>query len=135
MTPTKRWQKQFMKAISSHDDPSNGARAFVDVDVPSPILRPYDVLVDVRAVAINPVDFKVAVPSPAEESPFIVRWDFAGVVLERGAMPHSVAIGDEVWGAGDITRAGCFAEKVAVDSRFFRRSRELRHSLRQPPSR
>ncbi len=106
-----------MKAIATSYDPSTKNYSFRQVELPRPELRPDDVLVEVRAFATNPADFKVAAGRGRGPEPLIVGWDFAGVVIERGARATGFEIGDEVYGAGDISRPGSYAELVAVDSR------------------
>jgi zinc-binding alcohol dehydrogenase family protein len=91
-------------------------------EVPIPELRPRDLLVRVHAAGVNPVDAKQRGGGPAgapvPEAPKIVGWDAAGVVAGAGAEATRFAIGDEVFFAGDITRAGAYAEYVAVDERI-----------------
>lgn len=108
----------FMKAIASDFDAATKTYRFQRVELPRPSLRPHDVLVEVRAFATNPVDFKVAASRAGSAEPVIVGWDFAGVLVEVGVEASGFAVGDEVWGAGDITRPGAYAELVAVDSRL-----------------
>lgn len=106
-----------------------GARQFLPVtdpeclvvfetDLPKP--GPMDLLVRVRAVAVNPVDTKIrkSLGDQALESPRILGWDAAGVVEAMGEDVKGFAVGDEVFYAGDLTRSGCNAELQAVDSRI-----------------
>lgn len=91
------------------------------VEVPAPSLRPHDVLVEVRAFSVNPVDYKVrSSRTGTADAPVILGWDGAGIV--RAVGPEATfAVGDEVYFAGDLTRAGTYAEQVAVDSRLIAR--------------
>lgn len=107
-----------MKAIASTYDAATQSYSFRPVDVPPGALRPRDVRVEVRAVATNPVDFKVAKGRASSPEPVIVGWDFAGVVVERGTEATAFQLGDEVYGAGDLSRPGAFAELLAVDERI-----------------
>lgn len=107
-----------MKAIASDYQASTQTYSFREVEVAEAALRPNDVRVAVRAFATNPVDFKVAKGRAGSPDPVIVGWDFAGVVVERGAEVRSLELGDEVYGAGDISRPGAYAERVAVDARI-----------------
>ncbi|GAB1822447.1 zinc-binding alcohol dehydrogenase family protein [Herbidospora sp. RD11066] len=88
----------------------------VDVDVPPPSLRPHDVLVQVEAVSVNPVDVKVAASAGDEQK--ILGYDAAGTVVQTGPEVRRFAAGDRVYYAGDITRQGTNAEFHAVDSRI-----------------
>jgi NADPH2:quinone reductase len=106
-----------MRAIAYVHDPAHRSHVIVEGELPEPELREHDVLVEVRAAGTNPVDYKVGLSRTNTGAPVIVGWDFAGVVRKVGAGASGFAVGDEVWGSGDITRAGAYAELVAVDSR------------------
>jgi NADPH2:quinone reductase len=87
-------------------------------EVPLPTLRDSDVLIRVRAFAVNPGDtvirrFKSAAPGQG----VVLGWEFAGIVERVG--PHTTGFqpGDEVYGAGDLSRDGNYADYVAIDYR------------------
>lgn len=107
-----------MKAIAYVHDPANKSHVIAEGELPEPELRENDVLVEVRAAGTNPVDYKIGLSRTNTGAPVVVGWDFAGVVRKLGARASGFAVGDEVWGAGDITRTGAYAELVAVDSRI-----------------
>src|ERR1700758_2049924 len=88
--------------------------ALADASVPVPEPRPRDVLVQVAAVSVNPVDTKVR-PGPSGR---ILGYDAAGTVVAAGPEVTRFAPGDEVYYAGDITRPGSNAEFQAVDERI-----------------
>ncbi|BBX09629.1 zinc-binding alcohol dehydrogenase family protein [Mycolicibacterium aichiense] len=92
-----------------------------DVTVPVPQLRPRDLLVRVQAVSVNPVDTKQRRGLTPSAEPAILGYDAAGVVEAVGPAVETLAVGDEVWYAGDITRAGSNAELQAVDERIVAR--------------
>lgn len=83
------------------------------VDVPRPGAR--DLLVDVRAVSVNPVDTKVRAGNSGER---ILGFDAAGTVVATGGEVTRFAVGDEVYYAGDITRPGTNAQFHVVDERI-----------------
>lgn len=84
------------------------------VDVPEP--GPHDLLVEVRATSVNPVDTKVrAGDSHAHR---ILGFDAAGTVVATGSDVTRFGVGDEVYYAGDITRPGSNAQFQAVDERI-----------------
>lgn len=87
----------------------------VEIDVPVPTKR--DLLVEVRAVSVNPVDTKVRRGHRRDERR-VLGWDAAGVVVARGPDASTFALGDEVYFAGSITRAGSNAERCLVDERI-----------------
>ena len=88
------------------------------LDVPEPEMMPHDLLVDVRAVAVNPVDVKVRANMPPDADYRILGYDAAGIVLQTGSDVDGFKPGDEVYYAGDITRAGSNAERQVVDARI-----------------
>lgn len=95
----------------------------VAFEAPLPVPGPLDLLVRIRAVAVNPVDTKVraSLGSVALDPPRILGWDAAGTVEVVGAEVRGFAVGDEVFHAGDLTRPGCNAQWQAVDSRLVAR--------------
>ena len=95
-----------------------------EVTVPKPTATGHDIVVKVKAVATNPIDYKRLGNlgnSDAKyevDGPLIVGWDASGIVEEVGPDVTLYQPGDEVMFAGDFFRAGAFAEYVAVDSRI-----------------
>jgi NADPH2:quinone reductase len=80
---------------------------------------PDDVLVKVKAVAVNPVDTKVrAMPTQTLDTPRILGWDASGEVVAVGENVTKFRVGDAVYYAGDITRPGCNAPYQCVDARL-----------------
>jgi NADPH:quinone reductase len=75
--------------------------------------------VRVEAVSVNPVDTKVRSPkTQVEAQPRVIGYDAAGVVEAVGTSVKDFKPGDEVYYAGDITRAGSNAQYQAVDARL-----------------
>ncbi|TFW30947.1 zinc-binding alcohol dehydrogenase family protein [Duganella callida] len=109
-----------MKAIAYRKSlPITDAEALIDVELPEPQASGRDLLVEVRAISVNPVDVKVRVNSaPAEGQSKVLGWDAAGVVKAVGPDVTLFKPGDEVWYAGDITRAGTNSEFHLVDERI-----------------
>lgn len=91
----------------------------VDVEVDRPVLEEHDLLVEVRAVSVNPVDTKVR--KGHTEGRRVLGYDAAGVVREVGPGVTLFAPGDEVYYAGNIARPGTNAELHAVDERIVAR--------------
>ena len=112
-----------MKAIGfDRPLPISDAAALLDIELPTPELRPHDVLVEVRAIAVNPADVKVrAAHTPPPGSYRILGWDAAGVVKAVGSGVQHFQVGDEVYYAGVINRPGSYAELQAVDERIVAR--------------
>jgi zinc-binding alcohol dehydrogenase family protein len=99
--------------------PGSNPLAFEPRELPDPTPGDQDLLIRVEAVAVNPVDTKVRASLPKEPGPArILGWDGAGVVTAAGGAVRGFSPGDAVFFAGDITRPGCYAEKVLVDWRL-----------------
>ncbi|WP_461215090.1 alcohol dehydrogenase catalytic domain-containing protein [Lacticaseibacillus sp. GG6-2] len=82
-------------------------------DVPTPAPGADEVLIEVKAVGLNPVDAKVVARSNAAwQYPHVLGLDVAGVVVAVGANVSAFAAGDHVCGHGDLAQPGCFAELV-----------------------
>jgi zinc-binding alcohol dehydrogenase family protein len=91
----------------------------MDVNLDKPSTGGHDILVAVKAIAVNPVDVKVRAPKDTvEQAPRILGWDAAGVVEAVGEDVTLFAPGDEVFYAGDITRPGAYSEFQLVDERI-----------------
>ena len=67
----------------------------VEIDVPAP--EGHDLLVDVRAVSVNPADVKVRAAADPGGTPKVLGYDAAGVVLAVGDAVTAYAPGDEVY--------------------------------------
>lgn len=94
--------------------------ALVDIaDLPRPQAEGHDLLVEVAAVSVNPVDTKVrrsATPPDGEWK--ILGWDAVGSVVEVGPDAQGFAPGDAVFYAGSIVRPGANSEFHLVDARI-----------------
>ncbi|OMQ22401.1 zinc-binding alcohol dehydrogenase family protein [Serratia oryzae] len=106
-----------IKAIAV--DPQNPAR-FIEIAPEQPTPGQYDLLVEVKAVSVNPVDTKVHanLQKNGLQQPRILGWDASGVVLAVGSSVTGFKPGDEVWYAGDITRPGSNSTQQLIDSRI-----------------
>jgi zinc-binding alcohol dehydrogenase family protein len=83
------------------------------VDVPQP--GPHDLLVEVHAVSVNPVDTKVRAGNSGDR---VLGFDAAGTVVATGSAVTRFGVGDDVYYAGDLTRPGTNAQFHAVDERI-----------------
>jgi zinc-binding alcohol dehydrogenase family protein len=108
-----------MKAITfiEHALPIDDPQALIDISLPVPTPGPRDLLVEVRAVSVNPVDTKVRAGTFTKE-PKILGWDATGIVREVGAEVTLFQPGDEVFYAGSIARTGSYSEFHLVDERI-----------------
>ncbi len=109
-----------MKAVAYRQSlPIEHPEALQDVDLPEPCAGGRDLLVEVRAVSVNPVDAKMRMRSqPAAGEWQVLGWDVAGVVREVGPEVRGFVPGDRVWYAGAIDRPGANAELHLVDERL-----------------
>jgi NADPH:quinone reductase-like Zn-dependent oxidoreductase len=87
-------------------------------DMPAPEMGPRDVLIDVKAASLNPVDFKLRErkvwPVLRPRFPLILGCDVAGVVKSAGAEVERLRVGDEVFARLEKGRMGGLAEQVAA---------------------
>jgi len=106
-----------IKAIAINpDNPQN----FIEIQQPQPTPGEFDLLVEVKAASVNPVDTKVhkGAQKNGLQQPRILGWDASGVVLAVGSKVSGFKAGDEVYYAGDITRPGSNASQQLVDARI-----------------
>lgn len=107
-----------MKALAYERAHPLDAFAVDLVEVDEPRLRDGDLLVEIRAVAVNPGEaFIRSVRSAEPGGRVILGWEFAGVVIKTGTSATGFTVGDRVMGTGDVTRDGCWAQQLAVDHR------------------
>lgn len=109
-----------MRAVAYQSpQPISSASALVDVDLPVPVATGQDLLVEVRAVSVNPVDTKIRKSvAPADGEWKVLGWDAAGVVVATGPDVTAFRPGDEVYYAGAIHRPGTNAQYHLVDERI-----------------
>lgn len=86
---------------------------------PSPTVGPRDVLIDVKAASLNPLDYKIrkgkAKPAIRVPLPIALGCDVAGTVVQVGQDVTTFAPGDAVFARLERLRMGGLAEQVAAD--------------------
>jgi NADPH:quinone reductase len=93
--------------------------ALVDIELPKPAPAGKDLLVEVKAISVNPVDTKVRRrEAPASGQWKVLGWDAAGIVAAVGSDVRGFKPGDAVFYAGSIARQGTNAEFHLVDERI-----------------
>ena len=109
-----------MKAVGLYRNlPIDDPESLVDLEVPKPAPSARELLVEIKAISVNPVDYKVrARPDPNAQLPRILGWDAAGVVREVGPGVQLFKPGDEVCYAGSIHKPGANSEYHVVDERI-----------------
>lgn len=108
-----------MKAIILNSSRSNDTDALfteTEIEIPSP--EPRDVLIRVQAISVNPIDYKVRSSPQRQHQSRILGWDAAGIVEAVGKEVTLFKVGDEVYYAGSVIRAGCNSEYHTVDERI-----------------
>jgi NADPH:quinone reductase-like Zn-dependent oxidoreductase len=101
--------------------------ALVEMATPQPLST--EVLVEVHAAGVNPVDCKTrrgeGVAGSIGSPPFALGWDVAGVVVATGYGVTRLRPGDRVFGMPHFPRAaGAYSEYVAAPSLQFARMPE-----------
>ena len=109
-----------MRAIGFQQPGSiNRDEALVDIELPTPTPTGRDLLVEVKAISVNPVDVKVRQSAQPEAGNWkVLGWDAAGIVTAVGSEVTLFQLGDEVFYAGTIGRPGTNAEYHLVDERI-----------------
>jgi NADPH:quinone reductase-like Zn-dependent oxidoreductase len=91
-------------------------------ELPNPQIGPKDVLIEVHAASVNPVDWKIREGHLKGmlnfPMPLVLGWDVAGTVAALGKEVSRFKIGDAVFSRSDISRQGTYAEMVAVDAQL-----------------
>src|SRR5260370_24058968 len=109
-----------MRAVGyKHALPIDQAESLIDIEIAKPIPLGRDLLVQVKAVSVNPVDTKVRMRAdPKGGEPKILGYDATGIVAAVGPDVTLFKVGDEVWYAGSIIRPGTNSEFHLVDERI-----------------
>ncbi|MEY8750669.1 NADP-dependent oxidoreductase [Alkalicoccobacillus gibsonii] len=91
----------------------------VEQEVQKPVLEKNQVIVELKATSINPIDWKLREGYLKGmfdwEFPIILGWDAAGVITEVGEQVTKWKVGDKVFARPETTRFGTYAEYTAVD--------------------
>lgn len=91
-----------------------------ELDVPKPVAKEGQVIIEEKATSINPIDWKLREGYLKQmmdwEFPIILGWDVAGVISEVGPGVTDWQVGDAVFARPETTRFGTYAEYTAVDA-------------------
>ncbi len=109
-----------MKAVAYRQAGSiDRADALEDVELPRPTPAGRDLLVEVEAVSVNPVDTKIRKGVAPEEGQWkVLGWDAVGEVVAAGPDVEGFRTGDEVFYAGSLIRPGANSQFHLVDERI-----------------
>ncbi|PES97626.1 NADPH:quinone reductase [Bacillus cereus] len=87
-------------------------------EVPTPEINEYEVLAEIHAASINPIDFKIRDGKVKMllkyEMPLILWNDFSGVIVKVGAKVTRFKVGDEIYARPRKDKIGTFAEYIAI---------------------
>ncbi len=87
-------------------------------EMPTPEIGEYEVLAEIHAASINPIDFKLRDGKVKllvkYKMPLILGNDFSGVVAKVGAKVTRFKVGDEIYGRPRKSKIGTFAEYIAI---------------------
>jgi len=93
--------------------------SLLDLTLDDPTPGPRDLLVRVRAVSVNPVDYKIRQSrNPSAGKAEVLGWDAVGIVEGLGGEVSRFKLGDRVYYAGAINRPGTNSELHLVDERI-----------------
>ncbi|HJP39316.1 MAG TPA: NAD(P)-dependent alcohol dehydrogenase [Gammaproteobacteria bacterium] len=97
-----------------------GSSANLEVrDIPMPVIGPAEILVEVHAAGVNPIDWKIREGTMrarfGDAFPMVLGLDVSGVVVETGRAVTQFSRGDEVWARSDNGPGGCYAEYATLN--------------------
>lgn len=109
-----------MKAVGLYKYlPIDHEESLIDINLKKPSPKGRDLLVEIKAIAVNPVDTKVRSPkNVVETEPKILGWDATGVVVEVGEECTLFQPGDKVFYSGSLNKQGTYSEYHLVDERI-----------------
>jgi NADPH2:quinone reductase len=111
-----------MKAIGFKTSlPIDEADSFIQFETDKPVATGKNLLVKVKAISVNPVDYKIRKNSAKDkvlDTPKIIGWDAVGTVEAVGNEVGLFKVGDEVYYAGDLNKSGSNAEYQLIDERI-----------------
>jgi NADPH:quinone reductase-like Zn-dependent oxidoreductase len=105
-------------AVMDEFGPSSGLQIR---DIPTPEITPDEILVEVRAASVNPIDWKIGQGMMGDrygnDFPMVLGLDASGVVVKVGNAVTEFSEGDEVYARSDNGAGKCYAEYVALNPR------------------
>lgn len=109
-----------MKAVGYKKSlPVSDPDSLLDIELPDPVATGHDLLVEIHAVSVNPVDTKIRRSKTPEGAEYkILGYDAAGIVKAVGPEVTLFKPGDEVFYAGSIARPGTDSQLHLVDERI-----------------
>ncbi|WP_445430361.1 NADP-dependent oxidoreductase [Chryseobacterium indoltheticum] len=91
------------------------------VDLPEPIVKDHEVLVEIHAASVNLLDskiksgeFKLILPY---KMPLVLGHDVAGIIVKTGAKVKNFKVGDEIYSRPSDFHIGTFAEFISINEK------------------
>lgn len=108
--------KDTMKAVQINAFGDRSVLALNDIAIPTPAEN--EVLIKVKAAAVNPVDWKIREgylqPMLNHSLPLTLGWDVSGEVAAIGEQVTNLKVGDAVYSRPEISKNGSYAEYMTV---------------------
>lgn len=92
------------------------------IELETPTASGHDLLVEISAISVNPVDTKIRANVAPENGVKVLGWDAVGIVKAIGDSVSLFNVGDRVFYAGDLSRQGSNAQFQLVDERIVGRA-------------
>ncbi|UYX50296.1 NADP-dependent oxidoreductase [Bacillus thuringiensis] len=87
-------------------------------EMPTPEINEYEVLAEIHAASINPIDFKIRDGKVKlllkYKMPLILGNDFSGVIVKVGTKVTQFKVGDEIYARPRKNKIGTFTEYIAI---------------------
>ncbi|CAK4523902.1 unnamed protein product [Aphanomyces euteiches] len=95
-----------MRAVGFHEPlPIDNPSSLLDLVIDVPTIAGREVLVQIKAIAVNPVDYKLRREPGEFTAPKVLGFDAAGVVVAVGPDATLFKVGDEMYYVGGVTMA------------------------------
>src|ERR1700741_1250310 len=109
-------RREGMPMKAAYIERHGGPEGFKYGDMPDPVAKPSEVVVDIVAASVNGADWKVREGKSGQLAhfPYILGRDFSGVVSAVGDGVTDLRVGDEVFAVCDVGQEGAYAEKIAI---------------------
>lgn len=106
-----------MKAVGLYKYlPISDPNSLIDIELELPTLKDNEILVEVKAISVNPIDTKQRAPKPTvEEKPRVLGWDGSGIIVAAGKRVSLHKVATEVFFTGDLRQNGSDAQYVALN--------------------
>ena len=107
---------ELMKAVQISKFGDQSVLELNDISIPTPAEN--EVLIKVKAAAVNPVDWKIREgylqPMLNHSLPLTLGWDVAGEVVVAGTQVTNLKVGDAVYSRPNIAKNGSYAEYMTA---------------------